>query len=167
MSMIDGVVDRLVALEPTYKQVAEPVETFGYALVALWCRLWLAWIFFGAGMTRWNNWGSQDYLFSIEHPLPILPPIWWATITTAAELLLPVLLVLGFAGRLGALGVLAMACVIQFYIGIVFAVDDFGDPTGYYNVVHYYWMVMALVIITKGSGLLSIDAYLSHRVKTG
>ena len=65
--------------------------------------------------------------------------------TGMAEIVLPMLLILGFATRLSALGLLAMTGVIQLVV-----------PDGWVN-FHLYWAALALSIIAMGPGPLSLD----------
>ena len=68
--------------------------------------------------------------------------------TGLAEITLPVLLILGFATRLSALGLLAMTAVIQLVV-----------PEGWAN-FHLYWAAIALAILALGPGSLSLDRLL-------
>ena len=61
-------------------------------------------MFFLSGLTKLRDWGVTVALFTGEYNVPLLPPAVAAALGTAAELVLPVLLVLGLAGRLSALG---------------------------------------------------------------
>ena len=64
-----------------------------------------------------------------------------------AEIVLPLLLVLGLGTRLAALGLLAMTAVIQLTV-----------PDGW--PVHLTWAAMALAIMAWGPGRLSLDRLL-------
>ncbi len=136
------------------------------SLLLLGLRLLLAKPFWASGQTRWVNFptdisGSTLYLFQNEFILhfglfdmPIPFPVLVAWMTALAEIVLPVLLVLGIATRLWALALLAMSIVIQ----LVF-------PEGFINVTdwmnsHALWMAYALVIVICGPGALSLDQVL-------
>ena len=110
-------------------------------------RFFVALPFFAAGLVRLNNWDSQGFLFELEHPLPLLPPMVAATVTTAAELILPILLVLGLFGRLAGLGLAIMAAVILFVIGGAYALPAEQVP----------WILAGLTIAILGPGRLALD----------
>jgi putative oxidoreductase len=67
----------------------------------------------------------------------------------SAEILLPVLLVLGLATRLAALGLLAMTIVIQLTV-----------PDGW--PLHLTWAAMALGIMAWGPGRISLDYWIGR-----
>ncbi|MCA3157887.1 MAG: DoxX family membrane protein, partial [Burkholderiales bacterium] len=74
------------------------------SLWLLFARLWIAKIFFLAGLTKIRDWEVTLLLFTEEYHVPLLPPALAAFMGTAGELVLPVLLVLGLGTRLAALG---------------------------------------------------------------
>ena len=119
-------------------------------------RVALALPFFRSGLTRWDGFpkltDATIYLFEEEFKLHIFGgeysvpvPDLVAFMTGMAEIALPILLVLGFATRLSALGLLAMTGVIQLVV-----------PDGWIN-FHLYWAALALSIIAMGPGPLSLD----------
>jgi putative oxidoreductase len=127
------------------------------ALLAL--RLAVAVPFFKSGLTKWDGFlqlsGGAAYLFSQEFKLHVLggeypypAPILMAHLAGIGEIVLPVLLVLGLATRLSALGILAMTAVIQLTV-----------PEGWAN-FHLPWAAMALAIAAYGPGRISLDAAL-------
>lgn len=126
-------------------------------LVLLAIRLWMAEIFFRAGLLKLQNLSGAIFLFGDVHPVPLLPPWLAAYLATTVELVCPVLLVLGLAARLAALPMLVMALVIQFVVGA-------ADPA-FQLTEHYYWMFLLAVIVTKGPGRLSIDHVLARRLE--
>jgi DoxX. len=65
-----------------------------------------------------------------------------------AEILLPILLVLGLATRFSALGLLVMTAVIQLIV-----------PQGWVN-FHLPWATMAIALIAVGPGRLSLDHWI-------
>ncbi|MEO6381128.1 MAG: DoxX family protein, partial [Nitrobacter sp.] len=101
-------------------------------------RIALALPFFRSGLTRWDGFlslsPSAAYLFEEEFKLHILggeygfpAPLVVAHVVGLAEITLPILLVLGLATRLTALGLLVMTGVIQLVV-----------PDGWAN-FHLYW----------------------------
>lgn len=73
-------------------------------LAAMLARLYVAQVFFASGLTKLRDWDITLALFADEYHVPLLSPQWAALLGTGAELVLPVLLVLGLAGRFAAMG---------------------------------------------------------------
>jgi DoxX-like protein len=71
-------------------------------LVDLAIRLWLAQIFFVSGVLKTSNWDVTVFLYTNEHPVPGLDPATAAVIGTGIELICPILLAFGLAGRIAA-----------------------------------------------------------------
>ncbi len=121
-------------------------------------RLALAGVFWRSGRTKLaqGSWFTIDetqyYLFE-EFGLP-LPPEIMVPVTTFAELTLPILVALGLMTRFAALALLGMTLVIQLFI-----FPEAWWPT------HSLWAAMALVLISRGGGLFSLDALLAGRRK--
>jgi putative oxidoreductase len=111
-------------------------------------RLYVAWIFFGSGVNRLqsainDDWGAQLFLFEMEHPVPGLSAELAATVTTAGEIILPVMVALGLFTRFGAAGLFTMALIIQL--------------TYQQNHEHILWMILMMTIFIKGPGAISLD----------
>jgi putative oxidoreductase len=112
--------------------------------------------FFKSGLTKWDGFLSLSpaavYLFEEEFKLHIfgqaydfpLPTV-FAYFDGIAEIVLPLLLVVGFATRISALGLLVMTGVIQLVV-----------PEGWAN-FHLPWAALAIAIIALGPGMLSLD----------
>jgi len=90
----------------------------------------------------------QPLLFENEFGMPF--PETTALIATWAEHILPILIVLGLFTRIGASGLMVMTAVIQFFV--------FPDawPT------HILWAALALTLIVRGGGSLTLDNLLSR-----
>ena len=124
-------------------------------------RLALAVPFFRSGLTKWSGFltlsPAAQYLFEMQFQLhlfgrtyPFPAPDLVAYVDAVAELLLPVLLVLGLATRFSALGLLIMTVVIQLVV-----------PEGWAN-FHLPWAALALAIMALGPGPVSIDHTLAN-----
>jgi len=124
-------------------------------------RIALAVPFFKSGLTKWDGFLSlspaAEYLFEDEFKLHIFGQAYDFPLPTAvalldgiAEIVLPVLLVVGLATRFSALGLLVMTGVIQLVV-----------PEGWAN-FHLPWAALALAIITLGPGTLSVDHLLEE-----
>ena len=129
------------------------------SLPLLAMRFALAVPFFKSGMTKWDGFlqlsASAEFLFTSEFKLHIFGqqypypfPYAAAYASGTAELLLPVLLVLGLFTRFTALALLAMIAIIQITV-----------PDGWAN-FHLPWAAMALTLIVFGGGKFSADALL-------
>ena len=123
-------------------------ERIPYALVALVARLGIASVFWRSGRTKVHGFSMREetlMLFREEYQVPLLPPDLAAYTATFVEHLFPVLLVVGFASRLSALGLLAMTLVIQLFV----------YPSGWPQ--HILWIGLLLLIIARGPGAISLD----------
>jgi putative oxidoreductase len=139
------------------------------ALVALGLRFVMARVFFLSGQAKIEGPTFLIHLnapvldFSVILPAQIksatfqmfetqyadlpVPPAVAAALFTYAEFVLPICLVLGFATRLAALGLLVMTLLLQFYV----------LPTMWWS-AHVYWVSILAVLICRGPGAISIDA---------
>ena len=96
---------------------------------------------------------SAVFLFENEYALPLIPPVWAAAAAAVAEHLLPILMLVGFATRLSALGLLGMTLVIQVFV----------YPGAYPT--HGVWATVLLYLAAKGPGALSLDHWLAGRCR--
>jgi putative oxidoreductase len=117
-------------------------------------RLYIAKIFFLAGLSKIKNMDSTLALFEYEYVVPVIPFDIAAYLSTFVELVFPVLLVLGLAGRFSA-GTL-------FVLNIVAAISYPDISPGGVN-DHYFWGTMLLVLVMYGPGKASVDAWLQKR----
>lgn len=126
------------------------------ALPLLLLRLALAVPFFKSGLTKWDGpfqlSAGARYLFAEEFRLhlfgaeiPYPAPELMAYLSGIAEIVLPVLLVLGLGTRFAALGILAMTALIQLTV-----------PEGWAN-FHLPWAAMALSLVVFGGGRFGLD----------
>lgn len=127
----------------------------GHDLIALASRFALAAIFWLSGRTKVDGLLTVNdtayTLFREDYKVPLLPPEFAAHMATYAEHFLPVLLVIGLATRLSALGLLGMTTVIQ-----IFVYPD-AWPT------HLTWAVPMLYLIGRGGGRVSADSIIGVR----
>jgi len=131
-------------------------ERIPYALVALIARFAVATVFWRSGQTKVENFfyikDNTFFLFREEYKVPLLPPDIAAYVTTIAEHVLPVLLVVGLASRLSALGLIIMILVIQLFV----------EPQGW--PLHILWFAPLLLILARGPGALSLDHLIWNRM---
>jgi len=136
------------------------VRLLPHAVVSLALRLALAIPFWKSGLTKWDGFlvlsQTPVLLFANEFKLHLLGkaydypfPLIAAWASSIAEIILPILLVLGLFTRFAALGLLIMTAVIQLTI-------PYGWP------VHATWAAMAAAVILLGPGRLSLEAVLKR-----
>ena len=127
------------------------------AVMLLLVRISLAGIFWRSGRTKVDegSWLSVSdtatFLFEEEYKGVPLPPEFAAYMATYAEHLFPALLVIGLFTRLSALALLGMTMVIQIFV----------YPEAWWS-VHMIWLALALVLIVRGGGSLSLDRLLTR-----
>lgn len=123
-------------------------------LALLAARLYVAKVFFFSGLTKLRDWDITLALFTDEYHVPLLPPALAATLGTAGELLLPLLLVLGLATRFGAFGL--------FFVNAV-AVVALAEVTDAALQQHVFWGSLLLALMLWGPGRWSLDQWLVRR----
>ncbi len=128
-------------------------------LLDLGIRLYVARVFFLAGLTKIRDWDTTLLLFSDEYHVPVLPPELAAVAGTAGELLFPVLLALGLATRFSAfgLGMVNVMAVVSYWH--VLGQEEAAAALAQ----HVYWGVLLLVPLLYGPGRLSLDALVWRR----
>ncbi len=118
-------------------------------------RLYVGYVFFRSGLLKVGTWNSTLFLFENEFEVPLLPPELAAYVGTAAELTLPVFLVLGLGTRFFALGLFVFnAVAVISYPGL--------SEAGLKD--HILWGSLMLVTLFHGPGRWSVDQWLSARL---
>lgn len=119
-------------------------------------RVALAMPFFKSGLTKWDGFLSlspaASFLFEDEFKLHVFGHAYdfpmaglFAYLDGVAEIVLPLLLVVGLATRFSALALLVMTGVIQLVV-----------PEGW-AYFHLPWAALAVAIMALGPGKLSLD----------
>ena len=126
-------------------------------LADLLMRLYIGKLFFWSGLTKLRDWEMTVSLFTDEYHVPLLSPEVAAYAATGAELVLPVLLVLGLFKQLAALGLLAVniIAVVAYYSmlqDIPAALQD-----------HIEWGLMLMLIACSPANLFQVDHYWGRR----
>ena len=130
------------------------------ALSMLILRLFAAYEFLESGLQKWNgeNWFSE---INSQFPFPfnILSDSLNWNLAMYAELLLPVLLLLGLATRLSALGLIIVTAVAwaAVHAGLGYNVCDNG-----YKMALIY-IVVLIPLLLQGAGTWSLDQLIKHR----
>lgn len=127
---------------------------FAAPLLDLALRLWVARVFFQAGLVKIESWDATLSLFENVYEVPVIAPEMAAYLGTAAELTLPVLLVLGLGGRFAA------AALFVFNIVAVVSYPDLSEA-GLSD--HFHWGLLLLVTVFHGPGRLSFDHFIRRR----
>jgi putative oxidoreductase len=133
------------------------------SLTQLALRLALAVPFWRSGIQKWDGFLQLNdvavLLFSSEFrlhlpggPYPFPAPGLFAFAAGSAEILFPILLVLGLATRFAGLGLLLMTIVVQLTV-----------PDGW--PIHLTWAAMALAVMAYGPGKISLDRLLGIEVR--
>jgi putative oxidoreductase len=128
-------------------------ERIPYSLVALASRVAVADVFWRSGQTKVSGFSIREetfYLFREEYKVPLLPPDLAAYLSTIGEHVFPILLFVGLASRLSALGLFGMTLVIQLFV----------VPGGWPE--HILWFSLLLGIIARGPGAISLDHLIWH-----
>ena len=129
-------------------QINRLADHLPHDVVAVAARIFPAVVFWQSARTKVDGLTIKDstyFLFEQVYALPLIPPAIAAQLATAAEHLLPVLLVLGLFARVGALGLLGMTAVIQIFV----------FPEAW--VTHGLWATALLVVLAQGPGRVSLD----------
>jgi putative oxidoreductase len=148
---IGSLVERLNAI---VRAIAQP------SLAQLVLRFGLAVPFWRSGINKWDGFLQLNdvavLLFRTEFklhlpggPYPFPAPAVMAFLVGSAEILLPILLVVGLATRLAALGLLLMTLVVQLTV-----------PSGW--PLHLTWAAMALAIMAWGPAQISLDHWIGR-----
>lgn len=132
-------------------------ERIPYSVIALLARLSVAWQIWDAGRARVPDWNILEprsatmTMYLGGWTIRWIPYEAAAIATQLAEFALPILLVLGLASRLAALGLLVLVIVFELFV----------HPGPY--AIHGMWAALLLLIIKAGPGSLSLDSALGRR----
>jgi putative oxidoreductase len=117
-------------------------------------RLGLAWIFYKSGLNKFQSWDTTVFLFENEYAVPLLAPNLAAGLATFVELVMPVLLAIGLAGR--------FAAFVLFVFNIV-AVVSYPALNLHGQLDHLWWGALLLIPVLRGPGTWSIDHFIRSR----
>jgi putative oxidoreductase len=121
---------------------------FAQPLIDLGVRLWVANVFWKSGMAALRGWQGTVDRFAYDFHVSLVSPPVAAGLATGVELVFPVLLALGLAGRFSA-GIL-------FIFNIVIAVS-YPGLTGAGLKDQIYWGILLAFTLLHGPGRISID----------
>ena len=138
----------------TVQNVIRTLEKIPHSAIALVARVSVAIVFWRSGQTKVDGWKITETTFDLfrdEYQVPLLSPELAAYLATIQEHLLAVMLLVGLAARLSALGLLAMTAVIQIFV----------YPANYPD--HLLWASALLLIVARGPGAVSVDHWLARK----
>ena len=121
-------------------------------LAQLAARVYVAKVFFLAGLTKLRDWETTVFLFTEEYHVPLLPPEVAAAAGTAGEIVLPVLLVLGLGGRFAALGLSVVNLM---------AVVSLADIPEAALTQHLFWGSLLAALVLWGPGKWAADSLIA------
>jgi putative oxidoreductase len=124
-------------------------------LAQLAARLYVAQVFFASGLTKLRDWDTTLALFADEYQVPLLSPSAAALLGTAGELVLPLLLALGLAGRFAAAGLFVVNAV---------AVISLAEIAPAALQQHLLWGSLLLGLLLWGPGRWSLDRFVAPRL---
>lgn len=124
-------------------------------LAQLAARLYIAQVFFASGLTKLRDWDTTLALFTDEYHVPLLAPEVAAVLGTAGELVLPLLLALGLAGRFAAAGLFVVNAV---------AVVSLMDISPAALQQHLFWGSLLIGLLLWGPGRWSLDRFVAPRL---
>jgi len=125
------------------------LEFYGWPVLLLAIRFWMAYIFWRSGKVKIKHWDSTLSLFRFEYHVPYISPDLAAYATVVFEVLCPVLLVLGLITRIATIPLLVIIAVIHF--------------TYLSHHDHVYWSLLLGTLLLKGAGRFSLDALWCRR----
>jgi putative oxidoreductase len=131
-------------------------DKFPSWLLGLIIRVGIADVFWRSGQTKVSGWHVTQttvQLFRDEYKVPLLSPEIAANLASIQEHLFSVLLVIGLASRLSALGLLGMTAVIEIFV----YPENWPD--------HLLWAGALLYVLTRGPGALSVDALICRKFR--
>lgn len=110
----------------------------------LGARVWVAIVFWKAGLTKIVDWDTTLLLFREEYKVPLLPPAFAAFSGTAAELGFSMMLFLGLGARVAAGGLIFLTFIAQMTY-----------PGGYHE--HLVWALFLCFTLVYGPGRFAWD----------
>lgn len=131
-----------------YTQQLTKLRSVVESLTLLSVRGYLFSVFFFAGINKLNDWESTLFLFEYEYMVPFLRHDIAAYIGTAAEIVLPVLLLLGLLTPVAAIGL---------FIFNIVAVISLADMAPAALLLHVIWGGLLFSLLLWGAGKVSVD----------
>lgn len=144
----------VLSISQLYRNLASKISLLE-PLALLAARCYVGWAFFSSGLTKLRDWDSTLMLFEYEYQVPVLSFELAAYLGTAAELILPVLLMAGLASRFSALGL--------FFVNIIAVISlEEIAPAAYAE--HVLWGTLLLQVVIFSGGRFALDRFVEARL---
>lgn len=137
-----------------YQSAVDKMLCYFTPILLLFTRLWVASIFLKSGYLKITTWDSTLYLFEEEYQVPLIPWELAAYLGTAAEIVLPIFMILGLLTRPMAVALFAVNIVAVISYPVIW-------DGGFFD--HQLWGLMILMNIVWGAGTISIDHIMKKR----
>lgn len=124
----------------------------------LFARCWVGYVFFHAGLIKLTNWEQTLALFHYDYQVPLLSPWLAAVLGTGFELILPILLVIGFGGRLIIFSLFVYNVIVMLSFPMMWTPEGLLARDQHIN-----WGLLLALLMCHGSGKLSLDYVLRKR----
>jgi len=125
-----------------------------HSAVVLAARVYVAQVFFSAGLTKIQDWETTLFLFEEEYHVPFISFELAAYLGTIGELVFPILLFVGLLTRFSALALSVVNVVAVISLAEI-------APAALY--LHVLWGLLLAQIAIYGSGFLSLDRLFKHK----
>jgi putative oxidoreductase len=125
-----------------------------HSLASVTARLYIAQVFFLAGLTKIRDWDTTLFLFEEEYQVPFLSYELAAYLATFGELLFPALLAFGLATRFSAVALSVINIVA------VISLEEIAPAALY---LHIIWGALLAQLVIYGSGFFSIDRWIKTK----
>ncbi|MBS0349937.1 MAG: DoxX family membrane protein [Proteobacteria bacterium] len=118
-------------------------------------RVWVAQIFLQDGWYKIQSWHNSMQLFSNHF---IISPSFTAVLVLGAEIILPILLIIGLGGRI------IIFLFLVFNIYTMYSYNFIWTPEGTTNFNQQMaWAMLLMLLMLHGSGRFSVDHWLHKR----
>ncbi len=131
---------------------------FSSHFVVLGVRAYLAKIFFWSGWLKLTAWSSTLYLFEHEYKIIGMSPLVAAYLGTAAEVVLPIFLILGLGARIPATLLFIFNIFNVIYYPVLLKPEFAAALKD--NII---WGILIGILVLYGSGKISIDCWIQRR----
>lgn len=149
--------DFTIRVGRSYARLTQSLTGLGSVALLLF-RVWVALAFWHAGVVKFDDPASTQYLFNAMYHVPLLSPDVAAVLGTWIELIVPWFIAVGLLGR-------PFALFLFIYNIIAFTSFPALWPDGFWTDLfntssfadHKVWGLMLLAIIAWGPGMFSLD----------
>lgn len=114
--------------------------------VNLAVRFYISYLVLMLAFIKIQDWNAVLFMFENEYQVPFMPASVAAVITVALQIVCPIMIILGYRARIGALILFLMAFISNY----------FYQPF----VENEYWMLILAMLMSYGSDKWSLDCYL-------